>query len=73
MPTTARIAATEITRTGYFYKIIYMLRSINLCVLRDAYHELFVSLWILCVRDARRKGNKITANRCRIAPQIFRL
>ena len=36
-------------------------RSTDLCVLRDACHELFLRLWVfLCVRDAGCRGNKIT-------------
>ena len=39
--TTAKITATEITRMGYFYKLIHMFGSIDLCILQDAYHDLF--------------------------------
>ena len=39
--TTAIITATEITRTGYFYKYSCSDRSIVLCIPRDAFHELF--------------------------------
>ena len=38
--TTAIITTTEITRTGNFYKCTCSDRSIDLCVLRDACHEL---------------------------------
>ena len=57
--TTAIMTATEITRTGYFYKTTLIDRSLRptgrmpWTVLR---------LWgFLCVRDAGRRGNKITA------------
>ena len=39
--TTAIITATEITRTGYFYKYTCSDRSIDLCIIRNACHELF--------------------------------
>ena len=35
------MTATEITRTGYLYKYTCSDRLINLCILRDACHELF--------------------------------
>ena len=35
------ITATEITRTGYFYKYTCSDRSIGLCFLWDAHRELF--------------------------------
>ena len=35
------ITATEITQTGCFYKYTCSDQSINLCILRDACHELF--------------------------------
>ena len=35
------MTATEITRTGYFYKYTCSDRLIDLCILRDACHELF--------------------------------
>ena len=39
--TTTIKTATEITRTGYFYKYTCSDRSIELYVLRDAWHGLF--------------------------------
>ena len=39
--TTAIITATEITRTGYFYKYTCSDRSIDLCIIRNGCHELF--------------------------------
>ena len=50
--TTAIITAIEITQTGYSTKTQSSGRSIYLCFLWDACHDL---LW---VRDARRRGKK---------------
>ena len=61
--TTAIITATEITRTGYFYKYTCSHRSIDLCVLPGAYHELFCvfgGFYASGTQDAGRRGNKIT-------------
>ena len=38
---TTAITATEITRMGYFYKYTCSYQVIDLCILRDARHELF--------------------------------
>ena len=54
------MTATEIRWTGYSTKTSSDL-SIDLCVLRDACHELFCIFGdFLCIRDARRRGNKLT-------------
>ena len=54
------MTATEIRRTGYSTKTSSDL-SIDLCVLQDACHELFCIFGdFLCIRDAGRRGNKLT-------------
>ena len=35
------ITATEITQMGFIYKYTFSDQSIDLCILWDAYHELF--------------------------------
>ena len=39
---------------------IHMFRLINLCVLRDVYHELVCVFKILCIRDAGPRGTAVT-------------
>ena len=52
--TAAMITATEITRTGYFYKYTSSDRSIDLCVLRNACYELFCVSGDFFLRQGRR-------------------
>ena len=61
--TTAIITATEIARTGYFYKYTCSHRSIDLGLLRYARHDLFCifgGFYASGTQDAGRRGNKIT-------------
>ena len=51
----------QITQTGHSTKTSSD-GSIGLCILWDAYHKIIIlRLWgFLCLRDAGRRGNKIT-------------
>ena len=55
------ITATEITRTGYFYKYTCS----DWSIFADAGHELFCVIgdfYASVIRDPWRRGNKITAD-----------
>ena len=61
---------------GYISKYTCLVQSIDLCILRDACHELFASLGIfLCqgrgTRDAGRRGNKVTLIHIKDASKIL--
>ena len=58
--TIAIITATEIKQMGYFSKYTCLVQSIDLCILRDACHELFASLRIFLCQGRGTRDAEVT-------------